>query len=368
MLEIQKYLHTKTLVELEIELGIKHNRHRKYSNLVLLKYDQIKSPTYHPVVQECRGLILDENDNWNVVSYPFRRFYNYGQNNAEKAIDWSTAVVQEKLDGSLIQLFYYGSEWLIATTGKADASGVVNGYNFTFEQLFWKIFSGLNYNLPKSSLNLTYLFELCTIYNKVVVEYKEPRLILLGIRCLTTYNEYKLTNAIRNDFNWELVKQYKLTTIQQIFNYLKTVKGNELEGLVVVDNKFNRIKIKSEEYVALHHIRSNVNTPYALLEVIRKNETEELLVYFKELTEEINKLHNRYIILNNLLTTRWEQNKHISDRKEFALRVKDYWYSDCLFSLYLNRVNNVADYLSNLDIRKLYQWIQQLDKELLLYR
>lgn len=360
MLEVQKYLQTKTLEQLEAELGIKHNRHGKYTNLVLLKYDQIKSPTYHPIVQECRGLILDESDNWKVVSYPFKRFYNYGQNNAEEAIDWSTAVVQEKLDGSLLQLFYYGSEWLVATTGKADASGVVNGFEFTFEQLFWKIFNELNYNLPKSSLNLTYLFELCTIYNKVVVEYKEPRLILLGIRCLTTYNEYRLTNAIRNDFNWELVKQYKLTTIEQILNYLKTTKGNELEGVVVVDNKFNRIKIKSEEYVALHHIRSNINTPYALLEVIRKNETEELLVYFKELTEEINNLDSKYKLLIRLISFCWNRYKDLDDRKMFALCVKNYSFSDCLFSLYLKKVSSIEEYLLNLDIKKLYQWLNQI--------
>ena len=100
MLELQKYLQTKTLEDLESELGIKHNRHNKYPNLVLFKYDQIKSPTYPPIVKECRGIILDENDNWKVVSYPFNRFYNYGQNEAEKDIDWSTAVVQEKADGS----------------------------------------------------------------------------------------------------------------------------------------------------------------------------------------------------------------------------------------------------------------------------
>lgn len=365
MLEIQKYLQNNTLEQLETELGIKHNRHSKYPNLVLLKYDQIKSPTYHPIVRECRGIILDEDDNWKVISYPFKRFYNYGQNNAEKAIDWATAVVQEKADGSMLQLFNYRSEWLVATSGKADASGIVNGYDFTFEQLFWRIFDSLDYKLSiLLDNNSTYIFELCSIYNKVVVEYKEPKLVLLGYRDLFTYGEasYNSLITLAKCLNYEVVKQYPLNNLQQILFYLKTTKGNELEGLVVVDNNFNRIKIKSEEYVALHHIRSNTNTPIALLEVIRKGETEELLTYFKEFTKEINELDTKYKKLTRLINRVWAVKVYISDRKEFALSVKDYYYSDCLFSLYLNKVNSVEDYLLNLDIKKLYQWIINLQK------
>ena len=266
MLEIQKYLQNKTLVDLENELGIKHNRHSKYPNLVLLSYDQIKSPTYHPIVKECRGIILDEDDCWKVVNYPFNRFYNYGQNEAE--IDWSTAVVQEKLDGSLCSLFYYRSEWLVATSGKADASGIVNGFNFTFADLFWKVFKQLDYILPIYGYS-TYIFELCTSYNKVVVEYKEPRLVLLGYRNL--FSGYEATyidlQKIAKDYNFEIVKQYELNNLEDILDYLKTTKGNELEGFVVVDNNFNRIKIKSEEYVSLHHIRDNINLDKIMITV-----------------------------------------------------------------------------------------------------
>lgn len=361
MLEIQKYLSDHSLEQLETELGIKHNRHNKYPNLVLLKYDQIKSPTYHPIVQECRGIILDELNNWKVISYPFKRFYNYGQNNFEEAIDWATAVVQEKADGSCIQLFNYNSEWLVATTGKADAGGIVNVFNFTFEQLFWELFVKLQYQLPIYDTSGTYIFELCSIYNKVVVEYKEPKLVLLGYRDLVTYKEfsYDLLSTLGKCLNYEVVKQYSLNNLQQILDYLKTTKGNELEGLVVVDNKFNRIKIKSEEYVALHHIRSNTNTPTALLEVIRKGETEELLVYFKELTKEIKELSNKFNKLKLRIKSTWVATKDISNKKDFAICVKDYFYSACLFSLYLNKVNSVEEYLLKLDVKKLYQWIQQ---------
>ena len=44
-----------------------------------------------PVVQECRGLLLEEGT-WNVVAMPFTKFFNFGEKLAP-TIDWSTAVL-----------------------------------------------------------------------------------------------------------------------------------------------------------------------------------------------------------------------------------------------------------------------------------
>lgn len=58
-----------------------------------------------PIVQECRGLILDEAEGWRVVCMPYKKFFNFGEDCCAD-IDWSTAKVQEKLDGSLISLYW----------------------------------------------------------------------------------------------------------------------------------------------------------------------------------------------------------------------------------------------------------------------
>ena len=86
------------LAQLAEEFGITPRRHGRYPNLVLLKYSQINSPMAERIVQECRGLILDEADQWRVVSAPYFKFFNYGEPHVA-TIDWSTARVYEKLDG-----------------------------------------------------------------------------------------------------------------------------------------------------------------------------------------------------------------------------------------------------------------------------
>lgn len=88
------------LAELKELYGIKTSRHEIYPNLVLFKYSQVESPFSEPLVRECRGIILDEAANWDVVCYTFSKFWNHGEVLAAE-IDWNTATVYEKLDGCL---------------------------------------------------------------------------------------------------------------------------------------------------------------------------------------------------------------------------------------------------------------------------
>ena len=64
--------------------------------LVMFKYSQFDSDFMNPLVRECRGIILDE-DTFDVVSYAFDKFGNYGEPYCPE-IDWKTARVGEKLD------------------------------------------------------------------------------------------------------------------------------------------------------------------------------------------------------------------------------------------------------------------------------
>jgi hypothetical protein len=105
--------------------AVRAKRHGKHSNLVQLKYSQIGSPMHEPIVQECRGLVLDEAERWRVVCRAYDKFFNIGEPNATE-IDWPAARVYEKLDGSLMTLYRYGGAWHVASSGVPDASGVAH--------------------------------------------------------------------------------------------------------------------------------------------------------------------------------------------------------------------------------------------------
>jgi hypothetical protein len=137
MLTIQKYIiengFEKTVNDFQLKV-------REYDNKVLMKYNQLSAPTLmaNIEVQECRGLILEKNT-WNFMSLAFTKFFNADESNAHK-VDWNTAHVLEKLDGTLIQVYWdwTNEEWYAGTTGTAEGEGEVNNkMGSTFNSLFW---------------------------------------------------------------------------------------------------------------------------------------------------------------------------------------------------------------------------------------
>jgi hypothetical protein len=317
-LEIQKYLRNNThgIWRLKCEHAISAKRHEEYTNLVAFKYNQIESDFSKPIVQEARGIILDENDNWNVVCYSFKKFFNVNEPNAAK-IDWSSAVVLEKLDGSLCQLYYYDNKWNVATSGTPDASGQVNDYGKTFKELFWETWKIAGYNLDFLTPGFSHAFELTGPMNRVVVNYKEHFLHLIGVRRLSDFQEFESFTPFGL---FKFSKRYPLRSIEDCVKAAEALNPMENEGFVVVDRYFNRIKIKSPAYVMLHHAKDSLSKK-RMCEIIRSGEYQEFktaidsLPCLKKIFEEINDSHKMTVFEAD---SHYNRIKHIKDQKEFA--------------------------------------------------
>ncbi len=344
MLELQKFLIAGgTLEKLTALFGIKNSRHKTYPNLVLFKYSQIESPMGETIVQESRGIILDESDNWRVVGRGFSKFFNHGEGHAA-AIDWTTARVQEKVDGSLIQLYEYNGQWQVATTGSADASGDVFGFGFTFADLFNKTFLQQALAFPDVSANTDtcFLFELCTPYNRVVVPHKESKVVLLTARNRVTgqYLSHPEIPGIPN------VAEFPLTSFEEIAASFAHIDGLNQEGYVVVDAAGNRVKVKHPQYVALHHLRDSVG-PKWLAKVVVSGEVPELLTAFPEYADQLNALREKYEAFVAQVEAEYATMHGIETQKEFALRVKDGPFAAILFALRAGKAGSVREWMAD---------------------
>jgi hypothetical protein len=336
-LNVQKCLRSgKKPEDLKTTLRIDFKQHPKYPELYSLKYDQIESPMGDPVVQECRGLILNKEDNWNVVAFPFAKFFNSLEPHAAK-IDWSTAEIQEKLDGSCLYLWYYKGEWQVSTTGSPAAEGQVNDFGMTFAELFWKTFKdqGLKTKFYDDNHDYTFMFELCTPYNRVVVEHKGCMLHPLGLRHNKTFREYKGNIPGEESAAFPFPKTYPLNSLEACLEAAKHLNPLQNEGYVVCDASFNRIKIKSPAYVALHHAKDTLSKKHMAL-IIRTGEYSEFslaLDSFPELRKVFYELFETYnqVIFNASMA--YESIKSIEPQKEFAEKACVYPYSDVLFSM-----------------------------------
>lgn len=354
-LAVQEYLRVHGLEALCERFAIRAKRHEAHPNLVHLKYSQIESPMGETVVQQCRGIVLDESAEWAAVCVPYFKFFNHGEGHAA-SIDWSTATVYEKLDGTLCCLYFYEDEWHVSTTGTPDASGPVGGDSQTFRDLFWETWGGLSYEFPCCK-KATYLFELMTPLNRVVVPHASSRLVLHGVRSRPTLREHD-PRWIAHLHDWECVRTFPFGSLAAVVEQANNLSPLESEGYVVCDAQFNRVKVKGSQYVALAHAKDRL-TERGMLDLVRVNEGSEFLAYFPELAAEYDRQKARYESLIDRIGLAYTFHRDTPGQKEFALAVKDLPYSGALFSLRAGKAGSVTELLSALPAKRLEELLER---------
>lgn len=359
-MHVQDYLRSgKSPEDLKSELGIEYIHHEKYPNLITFQYSQINSPKKDPIVRECRSLVLDSNDNWSVVSRSFDRFFNYGED-LDLNLDFSSTVVQPKIDGSLMTLYSYNGEWQVASKKLPDARGLVSDNDFSFRELFWRVFNNLNYNLPPIDCKYCFSFELQTIFNQLVVQVKEDNLVLICTRNLQANDgiEEDPKEVIRKfGLNWNVIDSKPLTSIDEIIKSVDKFNCLENEGVVLRDEQFKRLKIKNKTYVSLSLIGQKIQdsqSDAAFIEIVRNGECDEIAAVFPKFKDRIYDLKVKYDNLVKLFEIKWDQYKDIEHQKDFAQSVSKLPFKGSpLFALRSRKTESIKDFLKNMSIKTL---------------
>lgn len=225
-------------------------------NRVCFKYG-IEADFSDPIVCEARGIIIDVAD-MAVVCRPFDKFFNVQEQYAAE-IDWKTARVLEKIDGSLIKLYWYNGEWVFATSSTCDASEApVAGYKgVTYRDVIARADNFGRIPFEDLDKEITYLFELVSPMTQVVIKYERTTLYFLSARDNATGEE---RDSVLGEF--KRPRSFPLKTIDECISAaMELNKDQEAdlkdEGFVVVDGEYRRIKVKSPAYIALHRSVTN---------------------------------------------------------------------------------------------------------------
>lgn len=328
---------------LKEELGIKYSKNEKYPDLYCLNYDQINSPKIHPIVRECRSLVLgvygnttkhgDFYEEFYVVSRSFDRFFNYQEVEETSDININELVAAEKVDGSLVSMFYYQDKWLYRTRSMImpDESMTINGTKTTWHELIDPFIGFMECFSANISENNTYIFEVVSPQNRVVTRYDEPAAYFLGARENKT-GEY-VTNEVYLPLEISVPEFYIFKTIDDCLTSAKSLPNLE-EGYVMCTRDGEPVmKVKSPAYVAAHRLRGEtVLTGKRVMDMIFLNEQEEYLSIFPEDEDMFNKYLSALEGLRYDFDHLWHKTKDIEDQKEFALAVKDFSISGMLFN------------------------------------
>lgn len=242
-----------TVLTEQYGLRIKHD-----GDLAIFNY-QIACDFHDPIVQEARGIILNTATR-TVVCWPFRKFGNYSESYAD-TIDWSTARVLEKVDGSIVKLWYdqAADKWQFSTNGtiRAELANVDGHFGLTFGDVLRK---AENYgDIPFDTLDrsYTYIFELVSPETQVVVHYGKTALYHLGTRNNQTGAECEMDIGIEKPASYALGSLSDCVQAAIKLNEGTTDTAIAKEGFVVVDGNYHRVKIKSPDYIMMHHLHQN---------------------------------------------------------------------------------------------------------------
>lgn len=308
----------------------------------LLKYNQIESDFNEKICRECRGLIIDK-ESLKPVALSFYKFFNVQEQYADD-IDWESAEVQEKIDGSKILLFWdkYKEKWQICTSGNLNAYECnVGGWDKSFGDLFEEalLVNGFSLGDFTNYLNkdYCYTFELVSPESRIVVPYKETDLYFIGFRDAKMFEEYETALSIVSTFI-KVPKSYSLHSLEDCLEATSKM-GFDEEGFVVVDKNWNRVKIKSPAYLQAHYLaNNNVHSNKEILNIILKNEQSEFLSYFPEWKPKFDEVEEK---LNNFkyyarMAVNQIINRGLHDGKELADYISKNFpkYSDLCFKAF----------------------------------
>lgn len=339
-----QYILQHGLESLTTELGITV---KERDNLLILDYDQITSPKTHPVVMECRGLIL-EKDTYKVVFRCMERFFNYTEAGTDK-LDYSNAKYFDKVDGSLIKIFNYNSKWYIATRGTIIADNTT-AFGITFEGLVLKALN-VNSNAEFQSIanptlnpNISYNFEVTSVENRVVTKYEGYSLTYLNARNTETgeyVDESETALALGAVLQQPVLSSVPIETV---FDYVDNIPDLK-EGVVAYINGIPICKFKNKLYVDIHHTTCGLVNEHGLstkrvVKLVLENEYAEYLSYFPE--KEF--LFTPYIKakekLLDTLACVWLNYSHHETIKDFAIAVKGNLLASMLITKYRNQEKN----------------------------
>ena len=334
---------------------------RDFGDYTLIKYNQLFSNFKEDMVKEARGLIIKKvGCKYTPVCIPFTKFFCVGDPNAKNDLyklyhrkQWH---VEEKIDGSLIKLWYDDDRWHISTSGTIHAKNAPVQFEMkditNYEELFLYASKG-KIDWDRLDKHYTYLFELVGLENKVIVPYEVEDVYYLGRR--NNYTFYEVPYMKDDCVGVEKCKRPKYKVIDVVDNPKKmmeqlqqevnnlTKDDEHFEGYVVSDEGLKtRVKMKSSKYMELFFQKGNgIFTPRKILLMILDQKDDDVISSFPEYKPQFDAvrralckwLENVKSDLRYMDNTTWETKKDFAEWAKqttnsaitFAAYNQDYW-------------------------------------------
>jgi len=246
--ELKEYVETSGLVNMKpAGQGIYVLKYKKK-----VFYDNL----WNDYIAECRGSIVDAD--FNLVSYPFTKIYNYGIEKAAPVLSDDTEVIAyRKVNGFMVACTWYNGDVLVSTTGSTDSPFVAMAKEMMLNHMPWT-----DWQLAFCTADmegLTVMFECVHPYDPHIIP-EEAGMYVLGYRENEWRSEVGHDPCVLQDLAlmFNCYKPESVTTsMAAVKNLAKECKH---EGFVFYTEDGVSAKIKSPYYLTSKWVARNPRT------------------------------------------------------------------------------------------------------------
>jgi hypothetical protein len=233
--------------------------------IYVLKYKRrvFYDALWNEYLEECRGTIIDED--YDIVSYPFTKIYNYGVEAKAPVLSPDTPVTAwRKVNGFMAAITWHNGDILVSTTGSTDSPYVAMIRELIDEDRYRSVCS----QYPTK----TFMFE-CVHRNDPHIIPEKEGMYLLGYRekSWDSSTDYQDLFNLAMKFGCMTPELFN-TTVGELVALSKRVKH---EGFVFYTEDGQSAKIKSPYYLINKFVARNPRTDKLMNSQIKQTIDEE---------------------------------------------------------------------------------------------
>lgn len=330
--------------------------YKKHGSLLIFKYN---SKFGSILERSCRGLIYDYvNDK--IVCYSntgtcdFQTFTN--------EVDISNCVIEENLEGSLINLYFYNGRWNVSTKFDINADEVKFRTKKTYRQIFDSLFN-IDYNILDKKY--TYSFLIRVPLNRLVTNIRKRELFHIETQNNITGEKIFMDIGIKHPL--KINAQYK--SYNKLYKVLTNLDWENKGYMLYSRDRSYRCSLINPEYKKIYDlVTTHKDLKYIMLETaLYTYKTDMILDYFPEYNTIMKKVINDVKLLQQKLYSFYveifsKKTKKITDIDKKYIKILQETYTlynnkrkhNILFEIYSE---DIYDLLIKKSCDKLYEML-----------
>jgi len=324
----------------------------KQEELYVIRYNKEKlNYNNYENLLKFRSVITDGKTVYSVAPTKSQNLYDFMKSNK-----FEDCVIEEFIEGTMINCFYHNDEWKLATRSRIHANCKFNQLaSKTFAEMFHEAMSLCNLHFSDLHKNYMYTFVLQHPENRIVVEFLKPTIVLVEMK---EYNGsiMKMIDIHNKEFDYlrDIVIFPKILHYYNSWdNLLQAMTQPDLHytilGCMIKCKKTGRrAKIRNPTYEKVRHLRgNNPKIQFQYYNLRKMGKVRDYLYYFPEQSTEFQKLredlHYWTLQLYDYYVMCYIK-KEQSDLKLYPFQFRIHMYN--LHQKYLTELRNMGYYVS----------------------